>query len=883
MALSAGTRLGPYEILAPVGAGGMGEVYRAKDTRLDRTVAIKILPSHLSTSPDLRARFEREAKSISGLQHPNICVLHDVGSQDGIDFLVMEYLDGETLATRLARKPLTPNETLHTAIEIADALDKAHRAGLVHRDLKPGNVMMTKGGAKLMDFGLAKLHAFAGSTQEAPAFTAAATMAELASPITMAGTVQYMSPEQVQGREADARSDIFAFGATLYEMLAGKPAFEGKSQLSVASAILEKEPEPISTIQPLTPPALANVIRTCLAKEPDQRFQSAHDLRLQLQWIVAGGSQAGAPAIVVAQRKSRQKALVAAMVAGWVLAVGAVVLVGTYARRLSSAQQLVRAKIEPPAGYEFTFVINGSAAVSPDGQQIAFLASKDGRRTLFVQRLSTGKAEPLPGTDGALFPFWSPESKYIGFFSEGKLKKIEAAGGPVQALCDAPDGRGGAWSEQGVIIFAPRIAGPLQRVSDAGGTPEDATPAHKGDNAFTNRNPSFLPDGKHFLFVQRTGGDTVGSVYVGSLDGGAPGLVLPKGSNVAYGDNYLFYLKDDVLMAQAFDSSGPHLQGKPIPIAESIEYWNQRDVGYFSLAGSVLLYRRGVLESRELVWVDASGKELDHWGDPAPYGGALLSPDGRLAVMQRVNPDGRGTHLWLADLEHKTLTRLTSDKGMTETGVISADGNTLLISSTSGYSSSVFQRSLTASGKEERLAESKDPIWLASLSRDGRYLFLLVQDPKTSYDIYYLDLKGDRRLVPLLNSSYAESDAKLSPDNKWLGYISDESGRPELYVTPFPGGGFKRQVSTTGVDLMDWSMDGKSLRYSQAEHVYAVETRFAEAKFDFSAPKELMKTSGNIQIISVFPDGKRMLATRPVGNSVSTAIDLILNWRHLVQ
>jgi eukaryotic-like serine/threonine-protein kinase len=738
-----------------------------------------------------------------------------------------------------------------------------------------------------MDFGLAKLHAFAGSTQEAPAFTAAATMAELASPITMAGTVlgtvQYMSPEQVQGKEADTRSDIFAFGAMLYEVLTGRPAFEGKSQLSVASAILEKEPETISTIQPMTPPALGNVIRICLAKDPDQRFQSAHDLRLQLQWIVAGGSQAGAPALVVAQRKNRQKILLAVLVAGWVLAVGAVVLVGTYARRLSSAQQLVRAKIEPPAGYEFAFVVTGSAALSPDGQQIAFLAGKDGRNRLFVQRLSTGRAEPLAGTEGALFPFWSPESKYIGFFSEGKLKKMAAAGGPVQVLCDAPDGRGGTWNDQGVIIFAPRIAGPLQRVPDAGGTPEDATADHKGDVTFTNRNPLFLPDGKHFFFVQRTGGDTVGRVYVGSLDGGEPELVLPKGSNVAYGDNHLFYLKDDVLTAQSFDPSAQRLQGKPIPIAESIEYWNQRDEGYFSLAGGVLLYRRGVLENRELVWLDASGKELDHWGDPAPYGGALLAPDGRLAVVSRVNPDGRGNHLWLADLEHKTMTRLTSDTGMTEVGVTSADGNTLLISSTSGYSSSVVQRSLTASGNDEKLAKMEHPIWLASLSRDGRYLFLLVQDPKTSYDIYYLDLKGDRKFMPLLNSSYGETDAKLSPDNRWLAYISDESNRPELYVTPFPGGGFKRQVSTTGVDLMDWSMDGKSLRYSRGEQVYALDVRYADGKLNFSAPRELMKTSGNINIISVFPDGKRMLATRPIGKNVSAPLDLVLNWQHLVQ
>jgi Tol biopolymer transport system component/predicted Ser/Thr protein kinase len=888
MALTSGTKLGPYEILAPLGAGGMGEVYRARDSRLDREVAIKVLPSHLSQNPDLRARFEREAKAISGLQHPNICVLYDVGRQEDVDFLVMEYLEGETLAVRLARKAMTPDETLRIGIEVADALDKAHRSGIVHRDLKPGNVMLTKSGAKLMDFGLAKLQTFAAGPQSGtPAFSAVATLPSMASPITVAGTVvgtvQYMSPEQIQGKEADARSDIFAFGAMLYEMLTGKRAFEGKSQLSVASAVLEKDPDPISAVQPLTPPAIEHLVNTCLAKEPDERFQNVHDLKLQLQWIAAGGSQVGAPAVVVSKRKNRQKLLLATTLAGLLLALAAVALAVIYANRLTSAQQLVRSKIEQSEDLPFAFVISGAAVLSPDGQELAVLGTRGGRTTLMVQRLSTGRAEPLAGTEGALFSFWSPDGRYIGFFADGKLKKIAATGGPVQTICDAPEGRGGAWSQQGVIVFAPRISGPLQRVSDGGGAPEDLTAARKDDAQFTNRNPYFLPDGKHFLFIQRAGNQTTGSVYAGSLDGGEPKLILAKGSNVAYGNGYLFYLSDDVLTAQPYDPAALRLSGKPVPIAESIEYWNQRDVGYFSVAQNVLLYRRAVLENRELMWLDPSGKELDHWGDPGPYLGGLLSPGGRMAVLQRANPDGRGTHLWLADLERKTMTRLTSDTGMTEVGIASPDGNTVWISSTSGYSSSLVQRSLTASGKEEKLAELKDPFWVLSLSRDGRYLFSFVQDPKTSYDIYYTDLKGDRKLVPLLNSSYAETDAKLSPDGRWLAYISDDSGRPEVYLTSFPAVGSKRQVSTSGADLMDWSTDGKSLRYSQAEHVYSVEVRNTEGKLDFSAPKELMKIPAGLGVLSVLPDGKHMLATRAVGQHAPASLDLVLNWQHLVR
>ena len=893
MALTSGTKLGPYEIQSPLGAGGMGEVYRARDPRLDREVAIKVLPSHLSENPEFRARFEREAKTISGLQHPNICVLYDVGRQDGADFLVMEYLEGETLSARIARKPLTPDETLHIAIEIADALDKAHRSGIVHRDLKPGNVMLTKSGAKLLDFGLAKLQSFAsGAPSSAPAFSAVATVASMASPVTVAGTLvgtmQYMSPEQIQGKEADVRSDIFAFGALVYEMLTGKRAFAGKSQLSVASAVLEKDPDPISAVQPLTPPALEHLVRICLAKEPDQRFQSAHDLKLQLQWITAGGSQLGAPALVVSQRKNRQKILAAAMIVGWLAAVAALVLSVTYANRLTSAQQLVRAQIERPGAYDFAFVMYGAPVLSPDGQQIAFVASKDNKNTIFVQRLATGKAEPLAATEEGIFPFWSPDGKYIGFFANGKLKKIQATGGPVQALCDAPDGRGGAWNEQGTILFAPRIAGSLQKVSDGGGTPEAVTPVRKDDSQFTNRNPFFLPDGKHFLFIQRGGKDSVGSVYAGSLDGGELRQILPVGSNVAYTNGTLFYLKDGTLMAQPFDASGLRLKGKPASIAESIEYYNPRDVGYFSVSQNALVYRRAALDNRDLAWLDSTGKELDHWGEPTTYKGGTFTPGSHLAVLPRSNPDGHGTSLWLADTERKTITRLTPDSELEQTGVVAADGKSVVTSATSGYHSVVMQRSLTSSGKEEKLLDLDGAVYVVSQSFDGRYVFFSEQDAKTGFDIYVMDLAGDRKLVPVLNSAYQEFDAKLSPDNKWLVYSSDENGGRELYVTPFPGGGSKWQVSNGGVtpsgdfSVVDWSADGQALRYQQGDKIFTVDVRSGAGKPEFSAPKEFMTIPADLGVMSMLPDGKRILVTRSVGRHGASPLDLALNWQHLL-
>jgi Tol biopolymer transport system component len=876
----------------------MGEVYRARDTRLDRTVAIKVLPSHLSASPDLRARFEREAKAISALQHPNICVLHDVGRQDGVDFLVMEYLEGETLSARLARKPLTADEALRIGVEIADALEKAHRSGIVHRDLKPGNVMLTKGGAKLMDFGLAKPSASVGGPQSGtPAFSAMATMASMASPVTVAGTVvgtvQYMSPEQIQGKDADPRSDIFAFGAMLYEMLTGKRAFEGKSQLSVASSILEKEPEPISALRPMTPPALENVIRTCLAKEPDERFQSAHDLRLQLQWIAAAGTQAGVP--VPSPPKKARRILTIAVVLGWVLAGAAGVLALIYAKRLVSAQLILRARIQQPAGLDFAFVLGGPPALSPDGQQLAFVAAKptavpSGRSgAIFLRRMGSSEAVPMDGTQGGTFPFWSPDSKYLGFFADGMLKKIEAAGGPAQVLCEAPEGRGGTWSERGTIVFAPRISGPLQAVSDGGGTPSLVTAARKEDSQFTNRNPYFLPDGKHFLYIQRGGKDVAGSVYAASLDGGDPKLILPSGSNVAYSNGYLFYVKDGTLTAQKFDPAGLRTEDKPVSIAASVDYYGPRDMGFFSVSRNVLVYRSAAAQSRELVWLDAAGRELDHWGEPATYTGGTYSSASQMGILYRTNTGGRGSSLWLADSQRKTEIRLTPNMELDQTGVVSPDGSSAIIAATSGYVSSVVRRGLTAFGKEEKLLEGvAGAIYVVSISPDGRYVFFSPQDPKNGYDINYMDLQGDHKIVPLLNGPYDEFDARLSPNGKWLAYTSSETGTAELYVTSFPAVGVKWQVSGSGIanrdsnSVFDWSVDGKNLRYQQGDKIYNVEVRESGGRLEFSTPRQLMSVPSDLMVISILPDGKHTFAAQPTGDRAAVPMELVLNWEHLV-
>jgi Tol biopolymer transport system component len=907
MALTSGTKLGPYEIQSPLGAGGMGEVYRARDPRLERTVAIKVLPTHLNANPELRARFEREAKAISGLQHPNICVLYDVGSQGDIDFLVMEYLEGETLYARLVRKPLTADETLKIATEVADALVKAHRSGIIHRDLKPGNVMLTKGGAKLMDFGLAKPFGLATGPQSgsksasahvSSMATMAATMADLASPVTVAGTligtVQYMSPEQIQGKEADARSDIFAFGAMLYEMLTGQRAFQGKSQLSLASAILEKDPDPITAVQPLTPPALEQIVRTCLAKDPDDRFQSAHDLKLQLQWIGAGGSQVGAPAVVSSRRKKTATVLTAATIAGWLVAAALGVLLLIYAGRLTSARQPVHTSIEPPAGFDFFAVTDGAPVLSPDGQQVAFLAAKKGTSftpsggSLYLLRLATGEAAPVAGAQGALFPFWSPDGKYLGFFSEGKLKKVPVAGGTVQVLCDAPEGRGGSWNEQGTIIFAPRIAGSLQSVSDGGGTPVEITKAESSGQGYTDRDPYFLPDGRHFLFVRRARDS--GSVYAGSLDSSAAKQgdgdikqILPNGSNVAFSDGYLFYTKEGALTAQEFDPSSLSFKGKPISIASNIEFQPARNEGSFSVSRNVLLYRHTSVVNRELVWFDLSGKEVDHWGDPSPYLGGKFFAATQTALLLRSTSGGNGYSLWISDVARKTVNRLTEDSDRSATGALSPDGKDVWISTSTGYVSSLTRKSLSASGTEEKVLDNfNGNMILFDISRDDRYLLFNHQDAKTDFDIYTMDLQGEKKLVPVLNGPSAERNGRVSPDSKWLAYISNETGTDELYVTSFPVPGSRWQVSSGGTTSSgEWSADGKNLRYRKGEKIFNVEVHFGTGKPDFSVPKELLSLPTSILDIALLPDDKRILAVRPSGDSTPVPIDFVLNWEQL--
>jgi len=632
MTLTTGSRLGPYEILTLIGAGGMGEVYKARDTRLDRMVAIKVLPSRLSLSQEARLRFDREAKAVSSLNHPHICTLHDVGQQEGVEFLVMEYLEGETLAARLEKGPLALDQVLRTAIEIASALDKAHRQGLIHRDLKPDNVMITKSGAKLLDFGLAKLQGLeSGSTAAAGVSALATEGRNLTAEGTILGTFAYMAPEQLEGKEADARTDLFALGVLIHEMATGNRAFQGKSQASLISAIMSFDPQPISAVQPMSPPALDRLVKICIAKDPDERWQTAHDVMLQLTFIAEGGAQATSSASLAA-RRGRETL-------GWIVA-GVLLLAGLAAIAVYSPQstpdvRVIRLSVSPPEGSTVE-----SISLSPDGRRLAFVAmGPDGRTLLWLRPLDSYAAQPLVGTEGAAWPFWSPDNRSLGFFAEGKLKRIDAAGSLLQTLCDASDDpRGGTWNQDGIILFSPNFGSPLHQVSAGGGTSTPVTALDASQAETSHRWPSFLPDGRHFIYLMRSAQPDHRGIYVGSLDSKDARRLVSVESSAAYAaPGYLLFVRERTLMAQPFDATRFQISGDSFPVAEGVgSFGESGPTGYapFSASGTgVLAHGSVAARMTQLVWFDRTGQLLGPIGPPGMYTEPALSPDGQRVAL----------------------------------------------------------------------------------------------------------------------------------------------------------------------------------------------------------------------------------------------------------
>jgi len=898
MPLVADTKLGPYEIISPLGAGGMGEVYRARDTRLDRTVAVKILPTHLSSNPEARQRFDREARAISSLNHPNICTLYDVGHQDGIDYLVMEFLEGRTLADRLTKGPLLLEQVLKYGLEICEGLEKAHKTGVVHRDLKPGNVMLTKGGAKLMDFGLAK----AGTATAPPSSSLAMTLSGPSAdqPLTargmVVGTFQYMSPEQLEGKDADARSDIFALGAVLYEMATGKRAFTGKTQASIVAAILASEPKPISVVQPMSPPTLDRLVKGCLEKDPDERFQTVHDVKLQLKWIVEGGSQAGIPAPLALLRKTRERILWAASA---LLLVVSLALAAIHFAQTRTPRQVIHAYIPAPEKSTFAFVGDhtGPVMISPDGTRLVFAAlGPDGKQMLWLRPLDASSSQRLPGTEDAAYPFWSPDSRFIGFFAEGKLKTTEAAGGPAQVLCDAPDGRSGSWNREGTIVFALTFNGPLYKIPSGGGAPVQVTELDASQQENSHRWSQFLPDGRHFLFFAKSRQGAGSGAYIGSLDSKEKKLLFRNPSNVVYAEpGYLLFVRENTLMAQAFDSKQLSLVGNVVPIARGVLV--NPPYGRTILSGSdngVLVYggAPSAAEPSRLRWLDRAGKQISTVGDPGAYANPRLSSDGTKLAVVIADASRAGTDIWIYDLLHGGKTRLTFDASLNYSPIWSPDGGQVIFSSTrhNGFPQ-LYRKAANGEGSDELMQASNTTDFPDDWSPDGR--FILYEPNPAAAELWLLPMSGDRKPAVFLGgeSGTVPGQGTFSHDGKWLAFTEYSGGKREVYITSFPGKTGKWQVSAGGGQSPRWRDDGRELFFLGADNatITAVDLDLKNSVPRIGTPKALFPV--HLALMSyqnrlgsawdpfdVSADGKRFLVNSPDQPQAAEPIDVIVNW-----
>jgi len=881
MTLVPGTTLGPYEIGTTLGAGGMGEVYRARDTRLGRDVAIKILPKEMSADPIRKQRFDREAKTISSLNHPHICVLHDVGSQDGVDYLVMECMEGETLAKRLEKGPLVLEQVLKYGAQISDALDKAHRSGVVHRDLKPANIMLTATGAKLLDFGLAKpaVQLVSGATL---------TEATQTKPVTqegmIVGTFQYMSPEQVEGKETDWRSDIFSFGAVLYEMVTGKRAFEGKSQLSVASAILEKEPAPITLVKPMTPPALDHVIRKCLAKIPDDRWQSAADIKHEISWISQASAE-GSTAFSTASNKALRNRLTALVVGAVVLAAVGLATNFLMARR-DTPGPVVRATLAPPNVTLLTLGDQaGAPAISRDGSNLVFAGIAEGKQMLFVRPLDSATAKPLPGTEGGKFPFWSSDGKSIGFFADQQLKRVDLAGGPPLSLAPAADARGGTWAGD-VILFTPYIYEAIYRVSASGGKTAPVTTLDRSQHT-THRWPHFLPDGKHFLYLaahHMSDKEGNSAIYAGSINGGTPKFILHTNGSVFYSSGELLYFRDGSLMAQEFDADRFELRGDARPIGQVLREGGNWGVIASASENGVLLFQGPGEVKYPVLWFDRTGQTLG----PASILGQLndlrLSPDRTRAAV--VAFEGRpAPDVYVCDLKTGSRTRLTFGENVWFV-VWSPDGKRVAYSVEKGdrEKTDLCLKGADGAGERELLLSSGYVDHPTDWTRDGQYV-VINRGQLGSQRIWIVPMFGDRKAVALLpNAAYDHFGGRVSPDGKWIAYVSAESGSGEVYVTSFPKGIGKWQISSGGViPTALWRADGRELYFVTLEgNLMVASIQESAGSVTVEGVHPLFRSpfrTGLVQtVFDVDPkDGQRFIGSAAPDTSL-LPLNVITNW-----
>jgi Tol biopolymer transport system component len=892
MNVKPGARLGPYEVLTPLGAGGMGEVWRARDTRLGRQVALKFLPEELAEDPERHARFEREAKVLASLNHPNIAVLYGLEHVEGRHALVMELVEGEGLDGWIGRGPLPVGDAVAIALQLAEALEAAHEKGIVHRDLKPANVKVRPDGVvKVLDFGLARAWdepVGGGDPAQSPTLTGLYTRAGM-----ILGTAAYMSPEQARGKPVDKRADIWAFGCVLYEMLTGTGAFRGDTVPDVLAGIMTREPDWGALPAGLAAP-MRTVLRRCLEKDPKERLRDIGDVRLGCEETGRPGEVGTAtpPVAQLASAQPRRPPWVPWAVASGALIV-AVAFAIAYARSASVRPRAVRSYILQ--GGETSFAFNGAtdcAVLSPDGSRLAFLASDEaGKRRLWIRPLDSLTAQPLEGTDDASYPFWSPDSRFVGFFVPGKLKKIDTAGGRALTLCDAPSGRGGAWSPEDVIVFAPALSGGLRRVSSAGGDSVVLTTPDASRGQTSQRWPAFLPDGRHFMYLAGNFASSsrgAGAIYVAAVDGGESRMLVQADSDALYAPpGYILYLRDQNLVGQPFDAARLKLMGQAFPIAEEVASPEDYRLGSFSVSmDGTLVYATRQSVRMQTVWLDATGAQVGTVGEPVNGVGSFrLSPNGQMLAEPVQDLQTKKADIWLINLGRGVGTRFTFDAADDEYPVWSPDGSRIVWSSNRRGHLDLYAKSASGAGKAEALFVSDADKSVTDWSPDGRFIAFdqYGGSGKTDYDLWILPMFGDRKPYALLASPFDEGNGRFSPDGRWLAYESDESGNDEVYITSFPQVSGKWQVSQGGGTTASWRADGRAVYYATLEGKLmeaAVVARGAAVEIgtphEFSKARLPARGVGDWEY-ALKPKGDRILALH-VETAAPVPLTLVMNW-----
>ena len=905
MALSAGARLGPYELLSLVGAGGMGEVYKARDTRLDRTVAIKLLPADVVERADRRGRFELEARAISSLNHPHVCTLFDVGEDNGRPFLVMEYLEGETLDDRLTMGALPADEVVRYGMQIADALAHAHDAHIIHRDLKPSNVMLTSSGVKVLDFGLARRSAVAA--ESVGASTISFEQRHLTAEGTILGTVQYMAPEQLEGKEADARTDIFALGMLLYEMATGQKAFTGDSQASLIASILTAQPHSISSTTSATSGdrmlvALDHVVDRCLAKRPELRWQTASDVKLELEWVASGDGRAAVP-VAMTRRVLTREAL------AWGLALIAVAVAVTVVLvpRRDGSVELTRFIVSPPTGTTIGVAENRMRiAISPDGRRLAIVASTEGQQQIWLRALDSVSAEPLPGTEGAVSPFWSPDSRFIGFFSpgDGALKKVAVTGGPARTICAAQTDGGATWGRDGTILFTQFLDG-IYRVSADGGMPTRVTHVDKAKRELNHYWPEFLPDGRHFLYMatalEASGLRAMPTVYVASLDSSETTLLTRMHSRMAYAwPGYLVFVQDGALLAQTFDSATLRLTGEPVRIADGVAYVRTLGNGAFSISANGTLAYQGNEDASEMRWYDRRGNVTDATWPKQNYGALRFSRDGQSVAVDVYDPRTGTADIWIFDTSRGTPIRFTSDPADESGPVWSPDDGRILFRTVRGGAESLRMGSAApnlhakavATGIEEPLVSDPSPLETNDWSPDGQWIIYTKNTRQTGRDLWLKPAAVDGNPHAFSNERFEEFGAGFSPDSRWVAFVSTESGPPEVYLAPVQQPGQRKRISTGGGTTPRWSRDGKELFYASADNRAIMRVQIEPGStLSTGLPIRLFsigespaaRDGRRNTIYDVSPDGERFLVSVPANDPGSSRVTVVLNWTSVLK